>query len=77
LRAPEAFAKCHRELDAVQKQEDQGKIALYYFDESGFSLEPCIPYAWQETGTVIEVPARKGGRSNMLGLMNRKKDLHA
>jgi hypothetical protein len=76
LRDPEAFAKCQRELEALQKQEDQGKIALYYFDESGFSLEPCIPYAWQETGTVIEVPARKGGRINVLGFMNRNNDLH-
>jgi len=76
LRDPEEFAKCQRELEALQKQEDQGKIALYYFDESGFSLEPCIPYAWQETGTVIEVPARKGGRINVLGFMNRNNDLH-
>jgi transposase len=77
LRDPKAFAKCHRELEALQKQEDQGKIALYYFDESGFSLEPGIPYAWQETGTVIEVPSIKGGRINILGFMNRKNDLHA
>jgi transposase len=77
LRDPEEFAKCQRELEALQKQEDQGKIALYYFDESGFSLEPCIPYAWQETGTVIEVPARKSGRINVLGFMNRKNDLYA
>jgi len=77
LRDPEEFAKCQRELEALQKQEDQGKIALYYFDESGFSLEPCIPYAWQETGTVIEVPASKGGRINVLGFMNRDNDFHA
>ena len=57
LRDPQAFAKCQRELEALQKQEDNGKIGLYYFDESGFSLEPCIPYAWQETGSVIEVPS--------------------
>ena len=29
LREPEAFAKCQRELAALQQQEDQGKIALY------------------------------------------------
>src|SRR5438093_12154849 len=39
LRDPEAFAKCNRALEALQKQEDQGKIALYYFDESGFALD--------------------------------------
>src|SRR5467141_4569087 len=36
LRDPEAFARGQRELAALQKQEDQGKIDLYDFDESGF-----------------------------------------
>ncbi len=65
LRDPIAFAKGQRELEALQKQEDQGKIDLYYFDESGFTLDPYIPYAWQEPGTVIEIPARKYGRINV------------
>jgi transposase len=76
LRDPEEFAQCQRELAALQKQEDQGKIDLYYFDESGFTLDPYIPYAWQEAGSVIEIPAAKGGRINVLGLMNRKNELH-
>jgi len=76
LRDPDAFAKAKRALAALQKQEDQGQIALYYFDESGFALDPTIPYAWQEPKSVIELPARKYGRINVLGLMNRQNDLH-
>src|SRR5256714_9327601 len=76
LRDPIAFAQCKRELEALQKQEDQGKIDLYYFDESGFTLDPYIPYAWQEPGTTLEIPARKCGRINVVGFMNRKNDLH-
>jgi hypothetical protein len=76
LRDPLAFAQCKRELEALQKQEEQGKIDLYYFDEAGFALDPSMPYAWQEPGTVIEIPARKDGRMNVLGFMNRKNDLH-
>src|SRR2546425_8109347 len=76
LRDPIAFARCQRELEALQKQEDKGKIDLYYFDESGFTLDPYIPYAWQEPDTVIEIPARKCGRINVLGFMNRQNDLH-
>ena len=76
LRDPLAFAKAKRELEALQKQEDQGKIDLYYFDESGFALDPTIPYAWQEPNSVIELPARRYGRINVLGFMNRKNDLH-
>jgi len=76
LRDPIAFAKGKGELEALQKQEDKGKIDLYYFDESGFTLDPYIPYAWQEPSTVIEIPARKCGRINVLGFMNRQNDLH-
>src|SRR5256712_1117226 len=76
LRDPEEFTKCQRELEALQNQEDQGKIDLYYFDESGFTLDPYIPYAWQEPGTIIEIPATKGTRINIVGFMNRKNDLH-
>lgn len=76
LRDPEAFAKAQRELEALQQQEDQGQIALYYFDESGFALDPTIPYAWQEPHSIIELPARKSGRINVLGFMNRQNDLH-
>jgi transposase len=77
LREPAAFAQCQRELAALQKQEDQGTIALYYFDEAGFALDPTIPYAWQEPTSVIELPAMRYGRINVLGFMNRNNDLHA
>jgi len=77
LRDPKAFARCQRELAALQKQEDQGKIDLYYFDESGFALDPTIPYAWQEPKSVIELPAMRYGRINVVGFMNRNNDLHA
>ncbi len=75
LRDPDAFAKAKRALEALQRQEDQGKIDLYYYDESGFALDPTIPYAWQEPKSVIELPARKAGRIHVLGLMNRHNDL--
>jgi len=65
LRDPAAFARCQRELEALQQQEDQGKIDLYYFDEAGFALDPSMPYAWQESGTVIELPAMKYGRMHV------------
>jgi transposase len=76
LRDPLAFAQCQRELEGLQKQEDQGRIALYYFDEAGCTLDPSIPYVWQAPGTVIEMPAQQYGRMHVLGFMNRKNDWH-
>jgi len=48
-----------------------GKINLKYFDESGVSLVPCIPYAWQEIGKYIEVPSAKSKSINILGFLGR------
>jgi transposase len=75
LRDPEEFDKCKRELEALQQQEAKGEIDLYYYDESGFSLTPTVPYAWQESSEVIEVPCQKSDRINVLGFMNRSNDL--
>ena len=38
---------------------------------SGFTLEPCVPYAWQQTGETIEIPSSKSKRLNVLGFVNR------
>jgi transposase len=76
LRDPDAFAQAKRELEVLQKQEDQGQSALYYFDASGFALDPTLPYAGQAPHSVIELPTRKYGRINVLGFMNRQNDLH-
>ena len=76
LRDPKAFARCQRALAAWQKQEEHGKIALYYFDAAGFALDPTMPSAWQEPKSVIELPAMRYGRINVLGCMNRHNDLH-
>jgi transposase len=65
LRDPDAFAHCQRALAALQNQEDQGKLALSYCDEAGCALDPTIPYAWQEPGSVIELPAMRDGRLNV------------
>lgn len=42
---------------------------LYYFDESGFTLQPCVPYAWQPVGERLEIPSGSGKRQNVLGFM--------
>lgn len=43
FRDPDVFATAKRALEALQRQEDQGKSALYYYDESGFALDPTLP----------------------------------
>ena len=55
-------------------QADRGELDVYYFDESGFTLTPCIPYAWQAKNETIELPSSKSKRLNVLGFMSHRCD---
>ena len=46
------------------------RFDLYYFDEAGFSLQPCVPYAWAKVGETLELACANGSRQNVLGLMH-------
>lgn len=70
-RDPNLFAQSQQQLAELAEQAKQEQIDLVYFDESGFTLEPCIPYAWQFVGKTIEVPCAKSNRLNVLGFMNK------
>ena len=71
-RDPEKYAKSKKELEGLIQQSKEGSIDLFYFDESGFTLEPYVPYAWQKKGETIEVPSSKSKRLNVLGFINRE-----
>ena len=60
-----------KDLDAV------GEIALYYLDETGFTLMPPIPYAWQSVGQALGIPSQKSKRLNVLGFMHRRHGLES
>jgi len=55
--------------------DEQGEIDLYYLDETGFCLIPCVPYGWQNIGEYLTLPSRRSRRLNVLGIMNRKNHL--
>ena len=46
-------------------------IELYYGDESGVSLEPCVPYGWQFSDEAVAMPSAKGKGINCFGLFTR------
>jgi hypothetical protein len=58
----------------LKTTRDEGKIDLYYLDESGFV---CVPYGWQDIGEYLSIDSRKTQRLNVLGIMNRQNILHA
>lgn len=40
------------ELNSLKKKEEEGEIDLRYFDESGFTLTPYVPYGWKCLGSL-------------------------
>lgn len=65
------FDASKKEIELLIQQHNEGEINLCYFDESGFTLEPCVPYAWQPIGKTLEIPSSKSTRLNVLGFVNR------
>ena len=70
-RNQDKFDAATAEIKELIQQHKEHEIDLCYFDESGFTLEPCVPYAWQSTGETIEIPSSKSKRLNVLGFVNR------
>lgn len=45
-----AFDKAKQEIVALKARHEDGEIDWFYCDESGVSLTPHVPYAWQKKG---------------------------
>lgn len=58
-------------LTKLEELSEQGHLDLYYGDQSGVSLDPCVPYAWQFADEQVAMPASKGGQVNCFALLSR------
>jgi transposase len=69
----EEYEKGKTDVEQLQQLANDGEFELYYFDASGFSLTPEVPYAWQDLGRqgTIGIPTSRSKRINVLGFMNR------
>jgi len=74
---PELYQEKKKELELFVKAESEGKIDLYYGDESGFSLVPCLPYGWQDKKEKIEIESSLSKRLNVLGFMKKNNELES
>ena len=66
------YEQAKTDLDELKRMTHEGEFDLYYFDESGLSLDPCVPYAWQDIGRAgtLGIPASRSKRINLLGFMD-------
>lgn len=47
-----------------------GLINLVYYDESGFSLNSNVPYAWQEKGKELTIPKSRSKNITISGFLS-------
>ncbi len=74
-RNQQEFDKAQEELKALQELADRGVIDLRYFDQTGFTLIPVVPYAWQKVNERILLLSSNSTRLNVLGFFNQKNEL--
>ncbi len=74
--SPEKAASSKKEIAKFQAQEELGECDLYYFDESGASTVPEVPYGWQLAGETVQLPANRSKRVNILGFCNRANNFY-
>ncbi|MCB2262571.1 MAG: IS630 family transposase [Candidatus Thiosymbion ectosymbiont of Robbea hypermnestra] len=68
----EAYEQTKSDLEELRNMACGGEFDLYYFDESGLSLNPYVPYAWQDLGRdgTLGIPTAGSKRINLLGFMD-------
>lgn len=79
MRDEKDFRLAQKHLAKLRKAcADRGNdFDLIYFDEAGFTLTPCIPYAWQAPGQTLELPSAASPRLNVLGFLNLRGDFQS
>ncbi|MEM9674656.1 MAG: IS630 family transposase, partial [Bacteroidota bacterium] len=70
--APLVYAHKKERLTELLKLEAQGAIDLFFADECGFSLTPCLPYGWQPIGERYTIRSAKDWVTNLFGLLSRR-----
>ena len=65
------YTKLAAELEILLQLEDQNYLKVYFCDESGFCLDPTVPYGWQPRGQYTAIVPQKSQRRNVFGLLSR------
>lgn len=61
-------------LGKFEELSASGALDLYYGDESGVNLEPCVPYGWQFRDEEVATPSVCGKGINCFGLFTRSNE---
>ena len=74
---PIEYARLFQLLQKLKELEESGFLDLFYGDQSSFSMNPNVPYGWQEIGNSIKIVPTKETAINIFGLLSRQGELEA
>lgn len=68
----EEYEQAKVDIKELKQLAQDGEFDLLYFDATGFSLVPSVPYAWQDIGRAgtIGIPSSNSKRINLFGFLN-------
>jgi transposase len=75
LQDPEEYQRKVEQLHQLLLLADDNFIELVFADESGFNLNPNVPYAWQPPGEYQKIVPRRGKTLNCFGFMTKDNKL--
>jgi transposase len=65
------------ELALLRQEQKAEKIKLWYYDESGFNLNPTAMYAWLPAKQTLKLPAQRGNILTVAGFLSDDNTLQA
>lgn len=74
--SPQLYAYKTEKLQELEQLNRDGKIDLYYADESHVCTEGYVPYGWQFRDEDVYVPSQKAQRINIFGMIDRNNRYH-
>lgn len=57
-------------LKVLAQLAEASQIDLYFGDEAGFSMQPCLPRAWQPKGEQIRIFPQRDKKLNLFGIFS-------
>jgi len=70
-----AFEQATKDIDHFKEEQQSGRLDVLYFDESGCSLTPQIPSAYQPIGETLKIHSSQSKRLNILGFFTTTNQL--
>jgi transposase len=68
---PVEYQRIYEVLQQLKTLEESNFLDIFYGDQSSFSMNPNVPYGWQEKGNPIKIVPSKDTPINIFGLLSK------